>query len=134
MPIAHDYVENLAAIYRDILTAFAEFDTRRKFGYGLSYQSLYSALNGKYFSRLPLSFSISMRDAARTDDLTSLIRWFISRSACVVLRGTTRLRLRDTWTTLSTPERGPGPKIASTTLPKERGKRLRNSPRLRSRS
>jgi hypothetical protein len=39
-----------------------------------------------------------------------------------------------TWTTLSTPERGPGPKIVSTALPKERGKRLLNSPRQRSRS
>lgn len=48
MPVTHEYVENLPAIYRDILAAFPQFDATRKQGYGLSYQSLYSALNGKY--------------------------------------------------------------------------------------
>jgi hypothetical protein len=32
----------------DILGAFARFDPSRPFGSGLSYQSLYSALDGKY--------------------------------------------------------------------------------------
>lgn len=48
MPVTHEYVENLPAIYRDILAAFPQFDSTRKIGYGLSFQSLYSALNGKY--------------------------------------------------------------------------------------
>ena len=48
MPVTHDYVENLPDIYRDILAAFPQFDSTRKVGYGLSVQSLYSALNGKY--------------------------------------------------------------------------------------
>src|SRR6266571_1891642 len=48
VPITHEYVESLPAIYRDILAAFPQFDATRKIGYGLSYQSLYSALNGKY--------------------------------------------------------------------------------------
>ncbi len=48
MPVTHEYVESLAPIYRDILAAFPQFDSTRKIGYGLSYQSLYSALNGKY--------------------------------------------------------------------------------------
>jgi hypothetical protein len=48
VPVTHEYVEHLPAIYRDILEAFAKFDSPRKFGYGLSVQSLYSALNGKW--------------------------------------------------------------------------------------
>ena len=48
MPVTHEYVENLPDIYRDILAAFPQFDSTRKIGYGLSFQSLYSALNGKY--------------------------------------------------------------------------------------
>ena len=48
MPITADYVSSLPAIYRDILAAFPQFDPTRKAGYGLSYQSLYSALNSKY--------------------------------------------------------------------------------------
>jgi hypothetical protein len=48
VPVTQEYVEKLPPIYRDILGAFPEFDARRKIGYGLSYQSLYSALNGKY--------------------------------------------------------------------------------------
>lgn len=48
MPITEEYVKRLPAIYRDILAAFPRFDATRKVGYGLSYQSLYSALNGKY--------------------------------------------------------------------------------------
>jgi len=48
VPVTHEYVESLPAIYRDILAAFPRFDATRKRGYGLSYQSLYSALNGKY--------------------------------------------------------------------------------------
>jgi hypothetical protein len=48
MPITDEYVQALPDIYRDILAAFPQFDSTRKVGYGLSYQSLYSALNGKY--------------------------------------------------------------------------------------
>lgn len=48
MPVTHEYVQGLPAIYRDILAAFAQFDPTRKFGHSLSYQSLYSALDGKY--------------------------------------------------------------------------------------
>jgi hypothetical protein len=48
VPVTHEYLESLPAIYRDILAAFPRFDATRKRGYGLSYQSLYSALNGKY--------------------------------------------------------------------------------------
>ncbi len=48
MPITAEYAESLPAIYRDILAAFPQFDPTRKSGYGLSFQSLYSALNGKY--------------------------------------------------------------------------------------
>lgn len=48
MPVTDDYVKGLPEIYRDILAAFPRFDATRKVGYGLSYQSLYSALNGKY--------------------------------------------------------------------------------------
>ena len=45
--VPHEYVENLPAIYRDLLAAFPQFDSTRKVGYGLSFQSLYSALEGK---------------------------------------------------------------------------------------
>ena len=48
MPVTADYVQSLLAIYRDILAAFPQFSPTRKAGYGLSYPSLYSALNGKY--------------------------------------------------------------------------------------
>ena len=48
MPITTEYAESLPAIYRDILAAFPRFDPTRKVGYGLAFQSLYSALNGKY--------------------------------------------------------------------------------------
>jgi hypothetical protein len=48
VPVTHEYVENLPDIYRDILAAFPQFDSTRKIGYGLSFQSLYSALNGKW--------------------------------------------------------------------------------------
>lgn len=48
MPITTKYVQSLPAIYRDILAAFPQFDPTRKSGYGLSFQSLYSALNGRY--------------------------------------------------------------------------------------
>jgi hypothetical protein len=48
MPVSKDYVNSLPAIYRDVLAAFPGFDATRKSGYGLSFQSLYSALNGKY--------------------------------------------------------------------------------------
>jgi hypothetical protein len=48
MSVTADYVKNLPAIYRDILAAFPKFDATRKSGYGLAFQSLYSALNGKY--------------------------------------------------------------------------------------
>ena len=48
MTITDEYVESLPDIYRDVLAAFPQFDPTRKFGYGLAYQSLYSALDGKY--------------------------------------------------------------------------------------
>ena len=48
MAITNEYVKKLPKIYRDILAAFPRFDQTRKVGYGLSYQSLYSALKGKY--------------------------------------------------------------------------------------
>jgi hypothetical protein len=48
MPITEEYVKGLPEIYRDILIAFPRFDPTRRVGYGLSYPSLYSALNGKY--------------------------------------------------------------------------------------
>lgn len=48
MSVTDEYVKNLEPIYRDILAAFPRFDSTRKVGHGLSYQSLYSALNGKY--------------------------------------------------------------------------------------
>ena len=48
MPVTDEYVKSLPLIYRDILSAFPRFDSTRKVGYGLSYQSLYSALNGEY--------------------------------------------------------------------------------------
>ena len=48
MTVSEEYVKSLPEIYRDILAAFPQFDRTRKAGYGLSYQSLYSALNGKY--------------------------------------------------------------------------------------
>ena len=48
MPIDDQYVQNLPDIYRDVLAAYPRFDSTRKVGYGLSYQSLYSALEGEY--------------------------------------------------------------------------------------
>ena len=48
MPISNEYINNLPDIYRDILAAFPQFNPTRKVGYGLSCQSLYSALDGKY--------------------------------------------------------------------------------------
>jgi len=48
MAITSEYARSLPAIYRDILAAFPQFDPTRKEGYGLSFQSLYSAMNGKY--------------------------------------------------------------------------------------
>ena len=48
MPISNEYVNNLPEIYRDILAAFPQFNPTRKVGYGLSYQSLHSALDEKY--------------------------------------------------------------------------------------
>ena len=48
MPIDDQYVSNLPGIYRDVLAAYPAFDPTRKVGYGLSYQSMYSALEGKY--------------------------------------------------------------------------------------
>ena len=46
MPISDQYVQNLPDIYRDILAAYPHFDSTRRAGYGLSYHSLYSALEG----------------------------------------------------------------------------------------
>lgn len=48
MPVTEQYIKGLPEIYRDLLAAFPRFDSTRKFGYGLSFQSLYSALDGKY--------------------------------------------------------------------------------------
>jgi hypothetical protein len=48
MPVTAEYVENLPEIYHDLLGAFPRFDATRKSGSGLAFQSLYSALEGKY--------------------------------------------------------------------------------------
>ena len=48
MPGIDEYVKSLPAIYYDVLAAFPQFDPTRKVGHGLSYQSLYSALNEEY--------------------------------------------------------------------------------------
>ena len=48
MPISDKYVNSLPEIYRDILAAFPQFNPTRTVGYGLSCQSLHSALDGKY--------------------------------------------------------------------------------------
>ncbi len=48
MKISDEYIEKLQPIYRDILSAFPQFNPTRKFGYGLAYPSLHSALDGKY--------------------------------------------------------------------------------------
>ena len=48
MPITDEYVESLPDIYRDVLIAFPQFNPNRKFGYGLTYQSLAAALDEKY--------------------------------------------------------------------------------------
>lgn len=48
MAISPEYVKSLPAIYADLLAAFPRFDATRKVGYGLSFQSLYSAVDGKY--------------------------------------------------------------------------------------
>ena len=48
MSISEQYVINLPEIYRDILVAYPRYDWTRRAGYGLSYQSIYSALEGKY--------------------------------------------------------------------------------------
>jgi hypothetical protein len=48
MAVTSEYMRSLPAIYRDILAAFPQFDPTRKAGYGLSFQSLYSALKGTY--------------------------------------------------------------------------------------
>lgn len=48
MPISDEYVNSLPEIYRDMLAAFPLFDPTRMAGHGLSFQSLYSALDGKY--------------------------------------------------------------------------------------
>lgn len=48
MTVTDDYLKSLPEIYRDILEAFPRFDSTRKFGYGLAFQSLWSALNGKW--------------------------------------------------------------------------------------
>ena len=48
MPISDEYVNSLPEIYRDMLAAFPQFNPTRKVGYGLAFQSLYSALDGKY--------------------------------------------------------------------------------------
>jgi hypothetical protein len=48
MAIDAEYVKSLPEIYREILAAVPRFDPTRKAGYGLSFPSLYSALNGKY--------------------------------------------------------------------------------------
>ena len=44
MPIDDQYVQNLPDIYRDVLAAYPRFNSTRKAGDGLVYQSLYSAL------------------------------------------------------------------------------------------
>lgn len=46
--ISTDYLESLPAIYKEILAAFPKVDPRRLRGAGLAFQSIYSALDGKY--------------------------------------------------------------------------------------
>ncbi len=48
MPISDEYVDSLPEIYRDTLAAFPQFNSTRKVGQGLPFQSLYSALDDKY--------------------------------------------------------------------------------------
>ena len=48
MPISTEYVNSLPEIYRDMLAAFPQFNPTRMAGHGLSFQSLYSTLDGKY--------------------------------------------------------------------------------------
>ena len=48
MPVTAKYLKGLPDIYRDLLEAFPRFDCTRKAGHGLSVQSLYSALDGKW--------------------------------------------------------------------------------------
>ena len=48
MDVTDEYLRNLPPIYRDILAAFPQFNPTRKAGHGLAFQSLYSALDGKY--------------------------------------------------------------------------------------
>ena|SRR5215469_6327556 len=48
MPVSVQYAKSLPKIYREILAAFPQFEPTRKAGYGLSFQSLYSALDGRY--------------------------------------------------------------------------------------
>ena len=48
MAITDAYLQSLAPIYHDILAAFPQFAPTRGAGHGLAFQSLYSALDGKY--------------------------------------------------------------------------------------
>ena len=46
--ISTEYLESLSKIYQDILAVFPKVDPRRYRGSGLAFQSIYSALDGKY--------------------------------------------------------------------------------------
>ena len=46
--ITDDYLQTLPEIYKDVLAAFRTLDPARMVGEGLAYQSLFTALNGKY--------------------------------------------------------------------------------------
>ena len=46
--VTAEYVSKLPPIYKDILGAFAEVEPRRRRGWGLAYQSIYSGLEGRY--------------------------------------------------------------------------------------
>lgn len=46
--VTKDYLNSLPPIYRDILSVFPKMEPARRPGYGLAFQSLYAALEGKY--------------------------------------------------------------------------------------
>jgi hypothetical protein len=48
MSITSEYLDTLQQIYKDVLSAFHEFDPTRQDGDGLAFQSLYSVLAEKY--------------------------------------------------------------------------------------
>lgn len=65
--VTSKYVETLPAIYRDILAAFPAVDPSRKAGFGLAFQSLYSALDGRYGLDEIMSASRNMADGGAVE-------------------------------------------------------------------